>query len=136
MTSGAGVALTAGLWGWAGANWGSGDVNVNVRVVVADLRHVNRAGDRINLRQADLAARINHSGVDRKVRPINHLRPGGHLHVCADRSNLAVSNDDGAALDDRPGDGDDARVAYRVRSAAGLRRRIRPRAAERRRADR
>lgn len=30
LAFGAGVALTAGLWGWASNNWNSGDVNVNV----------------------------------------------------------------------------------------------------------
>ncbi|MBV8095803.1 MAG: DUF3300 domain-containing protein [Acetobacteraceae bacterium] len=30
LAFGAGVALTAGLWGWASSNWNSGDVNVNV----------------------------------------------------------------------------------------------------------
>lgn len=30
LAFGAGVAVTAGLWGWASPNWGRGDVNVNV----------------------------------------------------------------------------------------------------------
>jgi hypothetical protein len=30
LAFGAGIAITAGLWGWAGCNWGGGNVNVNV----------------------------------------------------------------------------------------------------------
>ena len=99
---------------------------MNVGVVVADLCDVNRAGHRADFHQTDLAAGIDHAGIDRQSRRVNHPGVGRRLHVSADGSDLAISNHHRAALDDRPGDSDDAGVANDGGVAAGLRCRLRP----------
>jgi hypothetical protein len=44
MAFGAGIAITAGLWGWASPGWGHGSVNVNVN----RYNNINANGNKIN----------------------------------------------------------------------------------------
>jgi hypothetical protein len=62
---------------------------------------------------------------------VDHTRIGGHGHRGTDGGNQAVTNDDGALVDDGSGDRHDPRIRDGVRARDGALRRERRRSKER-----
>ncbi len=75
LAFGAGVALTAGLWGWASPNWGRGDVNVNVNrwnSINGNRAHINSNVWRASARPGGLPPNLRRP----PCRPGGACRPG------------------------------------------------------------
>jgi len=90
LAFGAGVAITAGLWGWASPNWGRGDVNVNVNrwnSINGNRTHINSNVWRASARPGGLPPNLRRPPAGPVGRP---ARGNGLPAGAIGRSNVSV----------------------------------------------
>jgi hypothetical protein len=124
MAFAGGAAIVGGLWGWGGANWGSGDINVNADRVNNINRNVNRTGATVgsgNRWQHDTTHR---QGVAYRGDEVRNRYQGDRRQQAAAREQFrGRTQQPGGAFTggDRPGGGQVQRPGGADRPGAGAR---------------